>query len=130
MSTEIRSPFDEHLGLKFEEVTPSRATASVEIADHHHQPFGLVHGGLYCTIVESVASVGANAYSLEKGLGGSVGVSNSTDMLRSHKAGRLKATGTPIHQGRTQQLWLVEIHRESDGALIARGQLRLQHLGA
>ncbi len=130
MSTEFRSSFDELLGLKFEEIPPTRTVATLEADARHHQPFGQVHGGVYCTLVESLASVGANAYSLAQDLGPSVGVANSTDMLRGHKTGVLRAVGTAIHQGRTQQLWLVEIRRDSDGALVARGQLRLQHLGA
>lgn len=128
MSNDLRSPFDDHIELKFGEISPDRAEATLDAKDHHHQPFGLVHGGVYCTLVESVASVGANAYSLGRGLGSSVGVSNSTDMLRSHQAGLLRAEGRPIHQGRTQQLWEVLIRRDSDGELVARGQLRLAHI--
>lgn len=130
MSTDFRSQFDDHLGVTFEEITPTRTVATLDAEARHHQPFGQVHGGVYCTLVESLASVGANAYSMANDLGASVGVANSTDMIRSHKTGLLRATGTAIHQGRTQQLWQVEIRRDSDGALVARGQLRLQHVGA
>ncbi|HZQ30373.1 MAG TPA: PaaI family thioesterase, partial [Mycobacterium sp.] len=56
-----------------------------------------------------------------------VGVSNHTDFLRSARDGRLTAVGTPIHRGRLQQLWLVEITDEQ-GRLVARGQVRLQNL--
>jgi uncharacterized protein (TIGR00369 family) len=59
-----------------------------------------------------------------------VGVANSTDFLRPHRSGRVRAIGTPILTGRTQQIWLVEIEREDDGKLVARGQLRVQNLGA
>ena len=128
MSNDLRSPFDDHIELKFGEISPDRAEATLDAKDLHHQPFGLVHGGVYCTLVESVASVGANAYSIDRGFGHSVGVSNSTDMLRSHQAGLLRAEGRPIHQGRTQQLWEVLIRRDADGALVARGQLRLAHI--
>jgi uncharacterized protein (TIGR00369 family) len=58
-----------------------------------------------------------------------VGVSNQTDFLRSVRDGRLTATGTPIHRGRSQQLWLVEVTDEQD-RLVARGQVRLQNLTA
>jgi uncharacterized protein (TIGR00369 family) len=59
-----------------------------------------------------------------------VGVANSTDFLRPHRAGRVRATGTPILAGRTQQIWLIEIEREEDGKMVARGQLRVQNLPA
>lgn len=127
-NADLHSPFDAHNQVKFVEITPARAVATLDATETHQQPFGLVHGGVYCTMVESVASVGANAYAIERGLGSAVGVSNSTDMLRSHQQGALRAEGRPIHQGRTQQLWEVLIHRESDGALVARGQLRLSHI--
>jgi 1,4-dihydroxy-2-naphthoyl-CoA hydrolase len=56
-----------------------------------------------------------------------VGLSNQTDFLRPHVEGELRVTATPIHQGRTQQLWQCDIARE-DGKLVARGQLRLQNV--
>jgi acyl-coenzyme A thioesterase PaaI-like protein len=42
----------------------------------------------------------------------------------------VRATGTPIQTGRTQQIWLIEIEREEDGKMVARGQLRVQNLPA
>jgi uncharacterized protein (TIGR00369 family) len=56
-----------------------------------------------------------------------VGVSNHTDFLRAVREGVVTARSTPIHRGRTQQLWLVEVHDEAD-RLVARGQVRLQNL--
>jgi 1,4-dihydroxy-2-naphthoyl-CoA hydrolase len=55
-------------------------------------------------------------------------VSNTTDFLRSHGEGELRAEGRPLHTGRTQQLWEVLIRRSSDHALVARGQVRFQTL--
>jgi 1,4-dihydroxy-2-naphthoyl-CoA hydrolase len=57
-----------------------------------------------------------------------VGVSNLTDFLRPHRGGRLSVVATPIFQGRTQQLWQVEIRRGDDDKLVARGQVRLQNV--
>ena len=56
-----------------------------------------------------------------------VGVSNTTDFLRPHRTGRLQVEATAIQQGRTPQLWQVEIRRD-DGKLVARGQVRLQNV--
>jgi uncharacterized protein (TIGR00369 family) len=53
-----------------------------------------------------------------------VGVNNQTDFLRPHVAGRLDVVATPVQQGRTLQLWLVEI-TNGDGKTVARGQVRL-----
>jgi acyl-coenzyme A thioesterase PaaI-like protein len=65
---------------------------------------------------------------MEQGLGGAVGLSNKTDFLRATTEGVLVGKATPIHRGRTQQLWQVDVTRESDGKLGAQGQVRLQNV--
>ena len=116
------------LGLEMLEASPERVRAQVEIGPRHQQPYGIAHGGVYCSIVEDVASRGAGLAALAGGRRGIVGVANSTDFLRSHGAGRLEAIGEPVHVGRTQQLWQVAIRRVSDGKLVARGQVRFHVL--
>jgi 1,4-dihydroxy-2-naphthoyl-CoA hydrolase len=115
------------LELDFEEIGPRRVTGSVAADERHHQPWGLVHGGLYTTAIETFATTGAFEAVKDRGQL-AVGVSNVTDFLRPHRSGRLHAIAVPIQQGRTQQLWQVEIRRPKDGKLIARGQVRLQNI--
>ena len=119
---------DTHIGLMIDELTTDRVVGHVDLGPQHHQPFGIVHGGVYCSIVEDVASRGAGHAALARGQRGVVGVANATDFLRSHGAGWLEAIGEPVHVGRSQQLWQVVIRRESDGALVARGQVRFHVL--
>ena len=107
--------FDETLGLEIDSVASTEVIGHLDPDDRHRQPHGLVHGGVYCAVVESLGSVGSAAYAMERGMLGAVGLSNATDFLRSHREGRLEARATPIHQGRSQQLWLVEITRAADG---------------
>jgi 1,4-dihydroxy-2-naphthoyl-CoA hydrolase len=123
--------WDSALGIRVEELTATRVVAYVDIGNRHQQAYGIVHGGVWASIVESVGSHGA-AFAAREITGNMavVGISNSTDFLRPHRTGRVRATGTPIFTGRTQQLWQVEIEREGDGKVIARGQLRLQNLAA
>jgi 1,4-dihydroxy-2-naphthoyl-CoA hydrolase len=116
------------LGIEFTEIGPDRVVARVETNSKHHQPYGIVHGGVYCSIVEGVASVGAANMARALGQAGIVGVANSTDFVRSHSVGELVAVGTPIHQGRSAQLWSVEIRRSSDQKLVSRGQVRFHVL--
>jgi 1,4-dihydroxy-2-naphthoyl-CoA hydrolase len=115
------------LGLRWDRIRLEAVHAHLEIDDRHHQPYGIVHGGVWCAVVESMASVAA---ALQVAASGRfvVGVSNSTDFLRSHRQGRIDAVATPIHVGRSQQLWQVVLSRASDGAAVARGQVRLANV--
>ncbi|MGY2079731.1 PaaI family thioesterase [Modestobacter sp. SYSU DS0657] len=114
-------------GLELAEVSGARVTGSVELGPQHHTPWGVVHGGVYCTIVEGAASVGASLAVTERGQF-AVGVNNSTDFLRPMTAGRVEVLAEPVQQGKTLQLWLVTITRADDGKIVARGQVRLQNV--
>lgn len=115
------------LGLRFDELSPDRVEISWTVTPDQLQPMGLLHGGVHCSVVETAASVGAAIWLGDRGH--VVGVSNQTDFLRGVRDWELRAVGTPIHRGRSQQLWLVEI-RDDEERLVARGQVRLQNLAA
>jgi 1,4-dihydroxy-2-naphthoyl-CoA hydrolase len=117
----------ELLEIQLDKVTPTHVTGSIAADERHHQPWGLVHGGLYTAAIETFATIGAYEATRDNGQQ-VVGVANSTDFLRPHRTGRLDVVATPVHQGRTQQLWQVEIRRPEDGKLVARGQVRLQNI--
>lgn len=113
------------LGLTFDEVSGDRVVIRWKVRPELHQPYGIQHGGVYCSVVETAASIGGALWLGDKG--NVVGVSNQTDFLRAVRDGELTAVGTPVHRGRSQQLWLVEI-TDADSRLVARGQVRLQNL--
>jgi 1,4-dihydroxy-2-naphthoyl-CoA hydrolase len=108
-------------------LTADGASVALQIHDNHLQPDAIVHGRLYCAIVESAASMSAQVWLDENGVGRVVGVNNNTDFLRAISSGTVTADSTPIHRGRRQQLWLVTVSDES-GRVVARGQVRLQNL--
>jgi 1,4-dihydroxy-2-naphthoyl-CoA hydrolase len=118
-------PFTDYLGLTWVEVTGSKVVATWTAGERHHQPYGIVHGGVHASVVETVASVGAGSWFGERG--SIVGVSNSTDFFKAVREGEMTSTGVPVHQGRSQQLWVVET-RDEDGRLVSRGQLRVQNI--
>jgi uncharacterized protein (TIGR00369 family) len=129
--TQAQAPFEltaglaGALGLEFLETSGDRVVIRWTVTPAQHQPFGIVHGGVHCAVVETAASV-AGAYWLGD-RGHVVGVNNSTDFLRAVREGVLTAVATPIHRGRSQQLWAVDI-TDSDDRLVARGQVRLQNI--
>ena len=106
------------LGLELDEVSPDRVTAHLEVRPELHQPFGILHGGVHCSIVETLASVAAAVWLGEDGH--VVGVANQTDFLRAVRTGVLRAEALPVQRGRTQQLWTVQIWDEDD-RLVAKG---------
>ena len=126
LSPEALSPFLRGAGLVFENTTRTEVTGTIDAGPDHHTPWGVVHGGLYATAVESAASVGASLAVADQGMF-AVGLSNQTDFVRAHTEGRLDVKAWPIHQGRTGQLWQCDITRE-DGKLVAQGRVRLQNV--
>ena len=124
---EFSAPYDATLGLVYTEVTPDGLKAQLEVKPHLLQPMGIVHGGVWCSMVESMASVSAYVWLRDNGGGNVVGVNNNTDFLRAITEGTAYGVSEPVHRGRRQQLWLVTI-RDDEQRLIARGQVRLQNL--
>jgi 1,4-dihydroxy-2-naphthoyl-CoA hydrolase len=125
-SLEQASPFVVAAGLVVEEVSGLRVTGHIDLGPDHHTPWGVVHGGVYTTAVESAASIGASRAVEERGLV-AVGITNTTHFLRSVQSGRAAVVAEAINQGRNQQLWRVDIHDES-GRLLAHGEVRLQNV--
>ena len=117
--------FVEYLGVDYAELSGEKVVATWQARPELHQPFGIVHGGVHCSVVETLASVGAAAWLGDQGK--VVGVNNNTDFYRAVRTGTLTSTATPLHQGRSQQVWVVETVDE-EGRLTARGQVRLQNL--
>ena len=121
------SAFVAALQFEVEEASGSRVSGHVDLGPDQHTPWGVVHGGVYCSVVESAASVGASLAVQERGQF-AVGVNNNTDFLRPMTAGRVDVVAEPIQQGRTLQLWQVVLTRAEDGKVVARGQVRLQNV--
>jgi 1,4-dihydroxy-2-naphthoyl-CoA hydrolase len=113
-------------GLVFDEITATRVTGHLDLGPDHHTPWGIVHGGVYTTAVESAASVGASAAVRDQAQV-AVGLTNTTHFLRSVTEGRLSVEATALSQGRSQQLWRVDIN-DASGRLVAHGEVRLQNV--
>ncbi|OBB46558.1 PaaI family thioesterase [Mycobacterium sp. 852002-51961_SCH5331710] len=129
LPSDLGKGFDKELGLTYLDLGPDGGRAQLTITDTLLQPYGIVHGGVYCSIVESLASVSAAVWLAEHGGGNVVGVNNNTDFLRAISSGTVTAVSTPIHRGRRQQLWQIVITDEND-KVVARGQVRLQNMPA
>ena len=117
------SPLDRLLGVRVVEASGERVVATLEVSPALHQPTGIVHGGVYATLVETTASIGATLAAQTV----AVGVSNHTDFIRAVREGTLRAEARPVHVGRSLQLWQVDVHDEQE-RLVAEGKVRLMNL--
>jgi uncharacterized protein (TIGR00369 family) len=124
----VLAGFARLIGLEYQDASGDRVVIRCAVKPDLLQPYGILHGGVHCAIIETAASTGAALWLVaQRGGGKVVGVSNQTDFLRAVTDGELVAEALPIHRGRSQQLWAVEI-RDGEGRLAARGQVRLQNL--
>ena len=122
-----QSTFLAAAGFVIDEMGPDRVTGHLDLGPEHYTPWGVVHGGVFLSAVESAASIGASL--AVEALGQiAVGVHNATDFMRGSYGGRAEVVALPIQQGAVQQLWEVTITRADDGRTLAQGRLRLQNV--
>lgn len=113
------------LGFEITELTADRCVLRFDVGPELLQPEGILHGGVHCAAVETAASVAGAGWFGDRGR--VVGVSNATSFLRAVRSGTLTAEATPIHRGRSSQLWLVVV-TDTAGRAVARGEVRLANL--
>tara|TARA_Y100000996_G_C22241473_1_gene527868 strand:+ start:168 stop:551 length:384 start_codon:yes stop_codon:yes gene_type:complete len=110
---------DNFLGHEMIEIKENYVKSKLKIEDHHKQPMGLVHGGIYATLSETICSYGANF--LDKGV--FVGVNNNTDFLSSVEDGEILCIAEPIKIGRSYQLWESKIYHNEKLCAISKVRL-------
>ena len=117
-----RGPFDKTIGLVFTRVAEDELEAEVPVTEALLQPYGLVHGGVYASMIETLASAAAAIVAMPRGQT-SVGLENTTSFLRGTRSGTLRGRVTPIHKGSKTQVWGVDI-RDDEGRVVATGRVR------
>jgi uncharacterized protein (TIGR00369 family) len=116
------------MGIHFLHATADEVTAELEIAPHHHQAYGIVHGGVYSGMIETIASVGAALWA-RRHQQTVVGLENHTSFLRAVREGRLRAIARPLMRGRRTQVWEAQV-MDDKGRIVAAGKVRLLALEA
>ena len=104
------------LGIEIVELTNERVVATMPVDDRTRQPYGLLHGGASIALAETVASFGAVAL-IDRERFMAVGQEINGNHLRPKLDGTVRATGVPVHVGRTTQVWSIEI-RDEQGRLV------------
>ena len=107
-------PFDALYGIEIEAASADRARGRVPVSDAVRQPAGLVHGGVYASMAESLAVAATEAATGRV----AVGHSSQTSFLRPITAGAVHADGRPRHSGRSTCVWEFDI-TDDEGRLCA-----------
>ena len=111
------------MGVTILKAGPDEVTCEWEVTEKHHQGYGIVHGGVHCGVIETLASIGAALVALPRGQR-VVGLENTTSFIRAVRSGRLTGTARPVTRGRTTQVWEAWI-RDEKRNLVAQGRVRL-----
>src|SRR5215213_8662406 len=114
---------DSHLGFEIIEIKEDSARAQVPVTNRILQPYGLVHGGVYAALAESLASVATAAAVWEDG-NIAVGMSNSTSFVRPATRGVVSANAIRRHRGRTTWIWDVDM-TDDQGRLCATTRMTI-----
>ncbi len=121
-----RGGWNTSMGLSFLRASSSEVVAELEVADCHHQPYGIVHGGVHAGIIETVSSVGAAIHAMEHGRS-VVGLENHTSFLHAVRKGKLTVTARPLMRGKRTQVWEGVVTDDAN-RVVATGRVRLLSL--
>jgi len=124
----VRGGWNKAMGIHFVHATADEVIAEIEIGSHHHQAYGIVHGGVYSSLIETVASVGAALVALPRSQS-VVGLENHTSFLNAVREGKLRATARPLMRGRRTQVWEATV-TDAAGRAVASGRARFLALEA
>lgn len=108
---EVLAGFDRLYGLELVEMLDGQVRARVAVRDELKQPAGLVHGGVYASIAEAIASLATGMSVLAEG-SVAMGLANSTSFLRPITQGTIHAHARRLHKGRTTWVW--DVHFSDD----------------
>ena len=106
-------PFDALYGIEIEAASADGARGRVPVSDAVRQPAGLVHGGVFASIAESICSMATWLAVYQDGRTAQ-GLSNQTSFLRPIVDGTIHATARRRHKGRTTWVWEVDITDDQD----------------
>lgn len=125
--TQASLGFDAHLGIRWTWVDGDKVVGEVDITDRHVQPYGLVHGGVYCTLAEAACSTGAAISVLPLGKN-AVGVENRTRFKKAARAGTtLTITAIPKSVEGRDHTWAA-VMVDSDGRTCATSEVVVRAL--
>jgi 1,4-dihydroxy-2-naphthoyl-CoA hydrolase len=112
------------MGIDIVSSSTDEVVGEIEVGEIHKQSFGLVHGGVYCGFIESLASLGAFLVAKERGQRGVVGLENCTSFIKAVSSGKLRGTARPVSKASSTQVWEVVVRDEQED-IVSTGRVRL-----
>jgi uncharacterized protein (TIGR00369 family) len=101
------------LGIELTELSPDKVVATMPVDERTRQPFGILHGGASVALSETVASIAA-LLNIDRATQVAMGIEINANHIRAKSEGTVTGTATPIHRGRTTQVWDVRIVDEEN----------------
>jgi 1,4-dihydroxy-2-naphthoyl-CoA hydrolase len=121
---EMREGWLHAMGVTITKATADEVRAELTVGPQHLQGYGIVHGGVHCGLIESLASIGAALFAMPREQA-VVGLENNTSFIRVAREGEtLRAVATPVTRGRRTQVWEAKIEA-GEGNIVATGRVRL-----
>jgi 1,4-dihydroxy-2-naphthoyl-CoA hydrolase len=123
MLNETMPDFGHKLGLVVEDVTKERVVASMPVSGNT-QPDGWLHGGATCSLIETLASIGAAVVAgwPERVV---MGQQQTTNFLGTSRDGTVRGIATPVHVGKSTHVWNVDVTHVETGKLVASGRVTM-----
>lgn len=118
-----KQSLSDHLSIEFIEIGDNYLTASMPVEPRTMQPMGILHGGASCALAETVGSAAAN-YCVDQNLFVCVGMEINVNHLKSVRGGKIVGKASPLHLGKTTQVWDIQIRTEQH-VLVAVSRLTL-----
>ncbi len=111
-----------HLGIEFTEIGEQHLSARLPVDERTRQPYGILHGGVSCVLAETIASTAA--FLTVEGAGSVVGLEINANHIRSVADGWVYGTASPVHLGRSTQVWSIQIDDEQ-GKLVCMSRMTI-----
>ena len=123
INARAKGTLSEHLGIEFTEIGTHHLSATMYVDHRTIQPMGALHGGASCALAETVGSAAAN-FCVDSSFYVCVGLDININHIRSVRSGKVVAIATPLHLGKSTQVWEIKIYEE-ENKLISAGRLTM-----
>ena len=122
--TATRPTLADALGIELVALNADYLEGRMPVDGRTHQPMGLLHGGASVALAETLGSIGA-ASRIDPTRQTCVGLEINANHLKGVRDGWVRGRATPVHVGRSTQVWEIRITHEETGALVCISRITM-----